>query len=162
MSDGGRGPDVKFPPPLLFALAYLVAWLLDRHVAHLWPTLAPPTAMRMKLIGWVLVVTGLSLSYWGVGTFLKHRTAIIPNRDARLLVVEGPYRFSRNPMYTGIIIACLGGVAVISSLWPLLTVPFAIVVLYQQVIRREERHLTEAFGDDYREYQRHVGRWFTL
>jgi len=36
------------------------------------------------------------------------------------------------------------------------------VILYHGVIRREERYLTDEFGDDYREYQRHVGRWFTL
>jgi protein-S-isoprenylcysteine O-methyltransferase Ste14 len=65
-------------------------------------------------------------------------------------------------MYTGIIVAYLGGCAVVSSLWPLVTLPFAIVGLYTLVIRREEQHLTEAFGDEYQEYQRAVGRWFTL
>jgi protein-S-isoprenylcysteine O-methyltransferase Ste14 len=162
MSEGGRGPNVRFPPPLLFAVAYLVAWLLDRYVAHWWPAIAQPNAMRVRLLGWILVVTGLALSYWGVSTFFRQRTSIVPNRDARVLVIEGPYRFSRNPMYTGIVIACVGGIGVISSLWPLVTVPIAIVLLYRLVIRREEMHLTEAFGDDYREYQRVVGRWFTL
>jgi protein-S-isoprenylcysteine O-methyltransferase Ste14 len=162
MSASGRGPGVDIPPPALFAVAYLAAWLLDRKVMHLWPELPHGSEPGVKVLGWTLVITGVSLGVWGVQTFNKLRTPVYPNRDARLLVIEGPYRFSRNPMYTGIIIACLGGCAVITSLWPIVTVAVAIGVLYFYVIRREERHLTEAFGDDYREYQRHVGRWFTF
>jgi protein-S-isoprenylcysteine O-methyltransferase Ste14 len=158
----GRGPNVRFPPPLLFALAYLAAWLLDRYVAHLWPAIGPQNALRVKLLGWILVISGLSLAYWGIATFMKMRTSIIPNRAARVLVIEGPYQFSRNPMYAGLIIACIGGIGVISSFWPVVTVPVAIVLLYVTVIRKEEHYLTTAFGEEYREYQRAVGRWFTF
>ena len=162
MSVDGRGPGIDVPPPTWFALAYLIAWLLDRYVMHLWPTMPHETARSIGIIGWVLIVTGMSLAMWGRTTFTRLKTPVYPNRDARLLVVEGPYRFSRNPMYTGIIIACIGGCAVLASLWPLITVSVATVILYHGVIRREERYLTDEFGDDYREYQRHVGRWFTL
>jgi protein-S-isoprenylcysteine O-methyltransferase Ste14 len=162
MSASGRGPGVDLPPPLLFVAAYVAAWLLDRYVAHLWPAMSPALSFRFDVLGWTLVIGGLALSYWGVATFFQLRTTIYPNRDARMLVVRGPYRFSRNPMYTGIIIACLGGCAILHSLWPLVTVAIATAVLYRWVIRREERYLMEAFGDPYREYQGQVGRWFTL
>ena len=162
MSATGRGPGVEVPPPFFFALAYLVAWLLDRYVVHLWPTLPAGADMKLDVLGVMLVVSGLSLTYWGLSTFWKARTPVYPNRDAKLLVIEGPYRFTRNPMYTGILLACLGGCAIINSLWPLATVSIATMVLYFYVIRREERHLTEEFGDQYRDYQRQVGRWFTI
>jgi protein-S-isoprenylcysteine O-methyltransferase Ste14 len=162
MSASGRGPDVNVPPPVLFALAYLIGWLLDMYVVHLWPAMPHQTAHGLDILGWVLVVTGLSLTYWGLSTFWKMRTPVYPNRDAKLLVVEGPYRFSRNPMYTGILMACVGGCAIITSLWPLVTVSLATAILYVHVIRREERYLTEEFGDQYRDYQRQVGRWFTI
>jgi protein-S-isoprenylcysteine O-methyltransferase Ste14 len=162
VSATGRGPGVDVPPPLLFVAAYVVAWLLDRNVARLWPTMSPQWSYRLEVVGWALVIAGLALGYWGVFTFLRRRTPIYPNRDAKLLVIEGPYRFSRNPMYTGIIIACIGGCGVIESLWPLVTVGIAVLVLDRWVIRREERHLTDEFGEQYREYQRHVGRWFTV
>jgi protein-S-isoprenylcysteine O-methyltransferase Ste14 len=162
VSPTGRGPAVGFPPPLLFAVAYLVAWLLDRYVAHWWPDLSLRTSYRLDILGWTLVITGLALAYWGIATFLQHRTAVYPNRDAKVLVVSGPYRFSRNPMYTGIIMACIGGCPVISSLWPLVTVSIATVALYVLVIRREEAYLTTAFAEQYREYQRQVGRWFSV
>lgn len=161
MSEKGRGPGVDFPPPLLFAAAFFIGWLLDRYVMHLWPSMAEKTARSVEILGMTLVITGLSLSFWGLSTFRRMRTPVYPNRDAKLLVIQGPYRFSRNPMYTGIIIACIGGSAIVKSLWPLLALPFAIAALYRYVIRREERHLTEAFGDEYREYQRQVGRWFS-
>ena len=161
MKEEGRGPDVAFPPPLLFAAAFFAGWAVEPLV-HLWPALPPETQRSTNVLAWTLVITGLSLALWGRSTFVRLRTPVYPNRDARLLVIEGPYRFSRNPMYAGIIIACIGGAGVVKSLWPLLTLPIAVVALYRMVIRREERHLTEKFGDDYREYQRHVGRWFTF
>ena len=65
-------------------------------------------------------------------------------------------------MHLAIILACLGGCAIITSLWPLVTVSIAVTLLYRWVIRREERHLTETFGEQYRDYQGQVGRWFTL
>ncbi len=162
MIEPGRGPGVNFPPPLLFAVAFFGGWLVDRYVVHLWPSMAGRTGWRLELLGWTLVLAGLSLAYWGLATFHRMRTPIFPNRDAKLLVIEGPYRFTRNPMYTGMIIAYLGGCAVVTSLWPLLTLPFAIAALYLYVIRREERHLTETFGDQYRDYQRQVGRWLSI
>lgn len=162
MTERGRGPDVAFPPPLLFAAAYLVAWLVDRYAMHLWPAMPDKTARGVGVLAWTLVITGLSLAIWGRSTFTRLRTPVYPNRDAKLLVEEGPYRFSRNPMYAGIIIACIGGCGIVKSLWPLVTTGIAVVLLYTLVIRREERHLAEKFGDDYRDYQRRVGRWFTV
>jgi protein-S-isoprenylcysteine O-methyltransferase Ste14 len=153
---------VDIPPPLFFAAAFFIGWLLDLYVFHLWPAMPPKTARGVALLGWTLVIAGMSLTYWGLSTFWRMRTPVYPNRDAKLLVVHGPYRFSRNPMYTGIIFACIGGCAIVKSLWPLVTLPFAIATLYLYVIRREERHLTEAFGEEYREYQRQVGRWLTF
>jgi protein-S-isoprenylcysteine O-methyltransferase Ste14 len=162
MTGQGRGPGVQFPPPLIFATAFFAGWLFHRYVRDLWPSVPQRTEWRLEILGWTLVIAGLSLAYWGIATFHRVRTPIYPNRDAKLLVIEGPYRFTRNPMYTGMIIAYIGGCAVVQSLWPLVTLPLAIVTLYRYVIRREERHLTEAFGDEYREYQSQVGRWLSF
>jgi protein-S-isoprenylcysteine O-methyltransferase Ste14 len=157
---GGRGPNVPFPPPLIFAASFFAAWLLDRYVVHLWPSMPAGIAAGARVIGWLLVFIGLGLAYWGIAIFARRRTAIYPNRDASQLVIEGPYRFTRNPMYTGMTIAYLGGCGIVGTLWPLILLPFALAVLVRAVIAREERYLTDAFGDSYREYQRKVGRWF--
>ena len=96
---------------------------------------------------------------WGATTLHRLRTAVYPNRDASTLANEGPYRFTRNPMYTGMAMAYVGGACIVGSLGALVLLPLAMVALYYLVIRREERHLREAFGDSYGEYQRRVRRW---
>lgn len=158
----GPGPNVKFPPPILFAAGFFAGWLLDRRALHLWPDAPRPLDRALDVAGWLLVAGGLALTYWGIATFRRLRTSVYPNRDASTLVSEGPYRFTRNPMYSGLTVAYVGGSIVIGSAWPLLHLPLVLALLYVLVIAREERHLTEAFGDSYRDYQRRVGRWLTL
>lgn len=160
MTERGRGPGVMFPPPLLFVAGFLVGWLLDRNVYRFWPVVAAGVNQTLWFLGAILIIGGLGLAFWGIMTFHRNRTAVYPNRDASSLVVDGPYRFTRNPMYSGMTLGYVGGCLVATTLWPLLLLPVALWALHQLVIRREERHLTEAFGDSYRQYQGKVGRWF--
>ncbi len=159
MTEHGRGPGVEFPPPLLFLAGFLVGWLLDLYVYRFWPVVTVGVNQTLWFLGATLIVGGLGLAFWGIVTFRRLRTAVYPNRDASTLVIEGPYRFTRNPMYTGMTTAYVGGCLMVKTLWPLVLLPLAVWALYVLVIRREERHLTEAFGDSYRQYQRRVGRW---
>jgi protein-S-isoprenylcysteine O-methyltransferase Ste14 len=107
----------------------------------------------------VLVALGLLLIFWGIATFRVHRTAVFPNRPAAHIVRAGPYRFTRNPMYTGMTVA-YGGVAfLLNDAWPLVLLPLVLVLLVRLVIAREERYLMSAFPTEYGEYQRQVRRW---
>jgi len=148
---------VRVPPPLIFAGGLLLGWLLHRaQPLHLFG--AAPAGVRPGL-GWLLVIAGFALSFSGVITFLRARTAVIPHHPASRLVTTGPYRFTRNPMYLGLTLAYLGGVVLMDSLWPLLLLPFVLFTLSVAVIRREERYLAAAFGDAYATYRRQVRRW---
>jgi protein-S-isoprenylcysteine O-methyltransferase Ste14 len=75
------------------------------------------------------------------------------------LVKDGPYRFTRNPMYTGLTIAYFGGAALLDSAWPIIVLPVVLIVLVQTVILREERYLADAFGVEYSVYVARVRRW---
>jgi protein-S-isoprenylcysteine O-methyltransferase Ste14 len=75
------------------------------------------------------------------------------------MVTTGPFRVSRNPIYLADAIAYLGGTLLIHSWWPLLALPGVLLVIRRKMIDREERYLTERFGDVYREYQVCVRRW---
>ena len=86
-------------------------------------------------------------------------TSPMPHSPAKQLVIRGPYRFTRNPMYVGMTIAYLGGVATANSVWPLVALPLVLAGIYAFVIRREERYLEAEFGDAYRDYCRRVRRW---
>jgi len=157
MGQPDRGPGVWCPPPLLFVGGFLVAWLLDR-----WLTFeidGEGAGMLQTVIGMTLLTGGLSLMGWGLVTFARARTAIIPHRPARVLVRSGPYRFTRNPMYVGLTAAYVGSAFVLNTAWPIVMLPVVLTALVRLVVWREERHLSRKFGDAYAEYGRQVRRW---
>jgi protein-S-isoprenylcysteine O-methyltransferase Ste14 len=61
---------------------------------------------------------GLVLTVAGVGGVIRHRTTIVPHHPVAALITTGAYRWSRNPMYTGLAIAYLGGALLVGSWWP--------------------------------------------
>ena len=150
-------PGVRFPPPFLFAAGFLVAWALHDRVPL---PLLPRGAQRAgETAGMILAGAGLLLMFWGLATFHAHRTAVFPNRPAAHIVREGPYRYTRNPMYTGMTVAYCGLTLLINAVWPLLMLPIVLVLLVRLVISREERYLASAFPSEYAEYRRKVRRW---
>ena len=91
--------------------------------------------------------------------FGKARTTTVPrNRSARL-VTSGPYRFTRNPMYVGLILAYLGEAGLQKQVWPIVLLPLVISYLNWMVIPVEEAKLNEVFPEEYGEYRSRVGRW---
>lgn len=147
---------IHMPPPLFFAVGFFVGWLLQR--VHALP-IVPSSTVAREPVGLGLVVAGLAFMCWAVVTFLTARTTVIPNRPASRLVTVGPYRFSRNPMYTGFTVVYIGLTLIINSAWPLLILPLVILALLSMVIEREEQYLHGAFGKQYAEYTRRVRRW---
>jgi protein-S-isoprenylcysteine O-methyltransferase Ste14 len=151
-------PGVGFPPPLLFVAAFVAGLAVERWVWRL--PLGGQSARPWLLAGgWTAVVLGFALAQWGIVTFFRARTSIIPSRPARQFVTSGPYRFSRNPMYVGLTTLYLGLAAVFNLGWPVVFLPFVLWSLFALVIRREERYLASVFGDEYAVYCRNVRRW---
>lgn len=150
-----KHPGVKFPPPFLFAGGLGLGYLVHR----IWPVVWVPGSVPRFGLGWALVALGLGLGAWGLITFLRARTAILPHHPASRLVYAGPYKFTRNPMYVGLTGTYLGVSTLIDSLWPLLFLPVVLGALYRWVIRREERYLAAEFGAAYDDYRRKVRRW---
>lgn len=152
-------PGVRFPPPFLFVLGLGTAWLLETRVARL-PFLGRAADIpEIEVLAGALIFGGLAIMVWGMITFARAKTAILPIMPASRIVDHGPYRFTRNPMYTGMSIAYIGGAIVLDSGWALIFFPLVIMLLQRFVIQKEERYLMNAFGEDYAAYQRRVGRW---
>jgi protein-S-isoprenylcysteine O-methyltransferase Ste14 len=149
-------PGVRFPPPLLFIAGLALAWLLERGIRPL-PFVAD--ASRLATPGALIVAIGAGLVAWGMVTFRAARTAIVPMHAASRLVDHGPYRFTRNPMYSGLTLAYLGIAVMMNSAWPLLVLPIVLALLVRLVIRREETYLQDAFGQEYSAYRDRVRRW---
>lgn len=153
----GSHPGVRFPPPLLFAAGLAIGWALHR--AYPLPLLGDGGRTAGLVLGWAGVALAGVLLAWALLSFARARTAILPNRPARMLVLGGPYRFTRNPMYVGMVLLYLGATALIDTIWTLPLLPLVLWILHRAVVRLEERYLAAKFGADYEEYRRQVRRW---
>jgi protein-S-isoprenylcysteine O-methyltransferase Ste14 len=107
----------------------------------------------------VLISAGFGLLGWAITSFRRAGTNVPTNRPALALVVTGPYRFSRNPIYVGGTLAYLGLALAVDGVWlAALLAPFLLILRYG-VIAREERYLEAKFGAAYRAYTQNVRRW---
>lgn len=155
MQDPGRRPATVVLPPLPYALALYAAWRLDREV------LALPLNLGLMnaLLGWALVGAGLCLFAWTLFTFWRHHTTVNPYQAASCLAVDGPFRFSRNPIYVGDWFVYLGAMLLLQTLWPLAFAPLVWFIIRFGVIRHEERHLEARFGEEYVKFKGRIRRW---
>lgn len=86
-------------------------------------------------------------------------TTLRPNEMPQVLVTDGFFRLSRNPMYLGMLVSMVGGVVMLGSLTPILALPTFVWWVDTRFIAHEERALEERFGDSYADYKRRVRRW---
>ena len=154
-----RSPGVHFPPPFLYLLGLGLAWILETKVTRIRLAGGSVSSGPPETAGVAIMLAGFVLMFWGLLTFARVRTGIIPMRPATQIVTHGPYRFSRNPMYTGMALAYLGGSLIMNSGWALIIFPLVILGIYHLVIKREERYLSLAFPSEYGDYKRSVRRW---
>ncbi len=159
MSTKPANPGVKFPPPFLFVGGLGIAWLLETRVARFRFVGGDASTNALETAGGILMGSGVVLILWGMLTFVRARTAILPMRPASRIVDTGPYRLTRNPMYTGMSLAYLGAMLLLNWGWALVLFPVVLILLYRFVISREEAYLTSEFGEEYLAYCRKVRRW---
>ena len=150
---------VRFPPPFIFAIAFVAGWLIEKYVGPLQLTNSERVLRVLEIAGVVMLLAGIALMLWGVLTFRRAKTPLIPFLPATQIVESGPYQFTRNPMYTGLTIAYLGLAWMLNMGWPMIVLPLALLALHHFVIVREERYLASAFGEQYESYRRRVRRW---
>ena len=150
------GPNIRIPPAF-FVAGFLVGLWLESIV----PIRIVGDASERALAGAGLLVAllGLVFSLYGILTFRRARTPMFPYGRATRVVQNGPYAFTRNPMYVGGVISYVGIAAAMNVVWPVLMLPLVLWALYYFVIREEEKYLAELFGDEYAAYRKGVRRW---
>jgi protein-S-isoprenylcysteine O-methyltransferase Ste14 len=154
MASRSDNPGVWFPPPLWYALAVLVGVLLDRR----WPL--PIAARLLSTITGVLCLGGwMALALASLGRFRRSKTSIVPIRPAEALVLSGPYRYTRNPMYVSLALLAIACGLFLETWWPIVLVVPALAIVQQFVILPEERYLRRRFGTEYEAYTHRVRRW---
>lgn len=148
---------VRMPPPLIYIGLLVLGFIIQ----FFWPLriAVQPYATVTRVGGLVLIVTGVLSFGSAIGLFRSVGTSLIPVKPTTALTFAGPYRFTRNPMYLGMLLIS-GGIALMTNaLWPLLMLPLMVIVVTRTVIRREERYLTAKFGESYTAYKLRVRRW---
>jgi protein-S-isoprenylcysteine O-methyltransferase Ste14 len=148
---------VFVPPPFIFVGGWIAAWLVNRGLQFEIDG-AGPTVIQ-TILGVIVLGAGLVLMAWGILTFRRSKTPLVPVQPARVVVMDGPYRFTRNPMYLGLTAAYLGLAVLLNLAWPIVFLPIVLLVLSVMVIEREEQHLRTKFGPVYEAYCARVRRW---
>jgi protein-S-isoprenylcysteine O-methyltransferase Ste14 len=150
--------SVKITPDLyaltVFAGALLLEWL--------WPINLLPAASFTSLHSWLgaaLAVGGFAIEA-GAGMALSAaRTATKPFAAPSALVMTGPFGWSRNPLYCGMLLILIGVSAALSVEWGMILTPFLWLALDRFVIPAEEAALSAAFPDAWRDYVARTPRW---
>jgi len=100
-----------------------------------------------------------TLAAWAIATLTRAGSNVPTSMPTTTIVDAGPYRFTRNPSYLGMIVGLIGLAITFDSLWLLVAfIPFTLVIRYG-VVAREETYLERKFGDVYRRYRWRVRRW---
>jgi protein-S-isoprenylcysteine O-methyltransferase Ste14 len=156
MSDTDHA-EVTVAPPLLFLGALGLGSILSLAVP-LGPRIG--SANRLALLaGLAFVAIGFALVALSARRFRLAGTSVVPGQPTTALVSAGPYRFTRNPIYIGFILAYFGLSIVLTSMWVLLLLIPILFILQHGVVLPEEAYLERKFGEAYRKYRARVPRW---
>lgn len=147
-------PGVIAPPPLIYAGTLAVGLLLNRA----FPVKFLPRRIAL-ILGTLCIIIASILTR---SAFLEMRSAntnMNPTRPATALVTEGPFRYTRNPLYMSLTLMYTGIALIANALWALLLLPVTLLIINRGVIDREEQYLERKFGDQYLSYKAKVRRW---
>ncbi|HSG45037.1 MAG TPA: isoprenylcysteine carboxylmethyltransferase family protein [Anaerolineales bacterium] len=154
MIDEKDHANVKIHPPVLllthFIFVFALNWLLP--LSHTFPSI-------VEWIGYGLVVAGLGLAFPAINQFRKVHTTLDPHGSVSAIVINGPYRISRNPIYLGLLCSLIGIPLVLGNYWGAIVSPIFVLTMNQFVIKHEEAYLEEKFKDVYTSYKSRVRRW---
>jgi len=146
-----RFPDL----PPLWMLAFMgVAWGLARLI----PVIHAASGV-LQGAGIVLAGAGIALIGWSAFWFWRKKTTIEPHHTPGTLIIEGPYRLSRNPIYLGMVAILTGQVLWLGAVSPVILPPLLLLILTIRFAKPEEAALIATFGDEGQAYLSATRRW---
>ena len=112
-----------------------------------------------NIFGGTVILLGVVSIVYLLGIFKKEETAILPDGDPEVLLTQGPYKYSRNPIYISMTIILIGSAMLYNSL-SVFIIPILFMIMVKKIwIDYEEAKLKKIFGQEYLNYQKKVGRW---
>ena len=148
--------DKRIPPPFVMVLAALSVKL----ISSIGITISFPYTVKISLVLGLLLI-GLILDLTALKLFLKSKTTINPFKpdSSSHLVTSGIYRYTRNPMYLGLLLILLSVVVHYANLLGFIPVALFTIYITRYQIVPEERAMQALFGNDFNDYCSQVRRW---
>ncbi len=140
-------------PPFLFfglaGLAFLMAYLIP----------APALPPALNPVGIAIAVAGIAINLASVWRFSREKTNLLTFNEPGKLVVRDAFRFTRNPMYLGMVLALLGFALWLGSAAALVAPLGFFIACNFWYIPFEEQAMKVQFGTQYHEYCKKTRRW---
>ena len=152
-------PPVRFPwPPLFILMTVFFGLVLDVMFGGVMAGVFD--ILLLRYLGGTLICAALLLELWSVSTLRRHKTTVWPHYAAASLVVDGPYQFTRNPIYIAHVTFTLGIALLVASPFMTLLTPLLAYGDLKFAVEPEERHLHKKFGTAFHLYKERTPRWF--
>ena len=142
---------VRIFPPAIHLVAIAIGFLLQWAV--------PIRISGMRIPGFLLLAIALGLIVWTAILMSRAGTTPNPTRPTTALLIRGPYRFTRNPMYLAWELIVVGVGLAANAPWVIVMAVPAALLTRRMVIDKEERYLESKFGAEYLNYKSRVRRW---
>lgn len=155
-TESSDGAKVRFPPPAVFLLSFLFGFVLDRFLPL--PAIPVDRAARIAL-GVIVIAAGIVPIAWARIHFVRTKQNPIPWKPTPELIFQGPYLYTRNPMYVGMTLIQIGLGIAFNVLWSSLLALLSLAIVHLIAVRPEEAYLSEKFGQPYRDYLGRVRRY---
>ena len=149
-------PGIYVPPPIVYALTFLVAVFIqkklpiDDSLFH---------RQLAKIVGVGLLIIALFFLIRSLRQFFLSKNTLVTIMAANSLQTNGIYNITRNPMYLGLAIVYLGISCLIGNWWNIILFPLLLLLIQEYMIKREEKYLERRFGQVYLDYKSKVRRW---
>ena len=141
---------ITYPPVILLSALIIQSVLYFTY----------PVLLNLSIFfGIFVVLLGIILVYISLKKLSKMETTFIPVGEPIKLVVDGPFRISRNPTYLGMLLILLGTALSLQSLSSLLVAAVFFLIINFTWIRHEENKLSEIFKEDWQDYSSKTRRW---
>jgi protein-S-isoprenylcysteine O-methyltransferase Ste14 len=152
--DKSDHPAIIAPPPLIAGAGLVIGFLLN---------LLFPLPFLLDSLRWIVsglfVLAGIALGFSALLAMRRAHTPVDPYETPSAIVSDGPYRFTRNPIYLSFALITIAVACFANGFWFILVLPITLVVIDRGVVVREEAYLERKFGEAYTSYKARVRRW---
>ena len=147
---------IRVPPPFYFlgclGLGLGLEYIFPIHLISF--ALIPRT-----IIGCAIIILSIYFAASGFMALINNKTPFDTAKSTMKIVIDGSFRFSRNPLYLSLLLLLFGIAILMFSLWLFLTIPILYVLFLFKAVKPEEIYLSQKFGEEYSNYLKKVRRW---